>query len=139
MRNIFKTATGLAPLNSLGNRIETQEQNKRIIKAMVASTILTTLLMIEPAIAGTVPPIQSGGVAATLAGDENGISKALSNILTVLTGTFGQAVAILAVVVMGFMAMFGKLAWDHAMKVILGIAIVFGAATIIDWVAGTTG
>jgi type IV secretory pathway VirB2 component (pilin) len=34
------------------------------------------------------------------------------------------------------MAMFGKLAWDHAIKVIFGIAIVFGAASVIDALSG---
>jgi type IV secretion system protein VirB2 len=48
-----------------------------------------------------------------------------------LTGTFAKTIATIAVVVLGLMAMFGKLAWDHALKVIFGIALVFGAAGIV--------
>jgi type IV secretion system protein VirB2 len=134
MRNIFKQVTGLAPQNLIGNSARMQEQNKRIVKFMVLSAS-AALLVIEPSIAtATVPTLDTSGVAT---GGANGISRAVNAIVQTLTGTLGQSIAVLAVVIMGIMAMFGRLAWDHAMKVILGIAIVFGAATIITWI--TTG
>lgn len=131
MRNFLKKATDFASLNSTSNSVKTQEQNQRIVKFMVLSAS-AALLAIEPSIAtATVPTLDTSTVAT---GGANGISRAVNAIVQTLTGTLGQSIAVLAVVIMGIMAMFGRLAWDHAMKVILGIAIVFGAATIITWI-----
>lgn len=49
-----------------------------------------------------------------------------------LTGTIAKSVAVLAVVFLGFMAMMGKLAWDVAGKVILGIILIFSATQIVQ-------
>jgi type IV secretion system protein VirB2 len=84
------------------------------------------LVAFEPSIAAA-----AGGGAAF--GNIEGVA---TRILTFVTGTFGRTVATIAVVVLGMMAMFGKLAWDHAIKVIFGIAIVFGAASVIDALSG---
>lgn len=61
--------------------------------------------------------------------------QAVKAIADTLTGTLGRTIAIIAVVVLGFMAMAGKLEWMNAIKVIVGIVIVFSAAQIINWIA----
>lgn len=128
MKNNFKQVLGITP-SSLDS-ISIHEKNKRLLKFMLLSASVV-LLAIEPSIAAAVPALDTAGQATAGA---NGISKALNAIIGTITGTFGQSVAVLAVIVMGIMAMFGKLAWDHAIKVVLGIAIVFGAASILTWI-----
>ncbi len=64
------------------------------------------------------------------------IQTVATRILGFFTGPFGRTIATIAVIVMGMMAMFGKLAWDHAIKVIIGVAIVFGAAGVINAISG---
>ena len=104
------------------SHIEQDQQNRRV-SGFVLSSALVCLVAFEPSIA--------------MADGLGNIQDVATNIKDALLGTFGRTVATLAVVVMGLMAMFGKLAWDHAIKVIFGIAIVFGAATIIDALTGT--
>lgn len=101
--------------------IEREQQSKQLVKFVLTSAAVC-LVAFEPSI------------AAANAGD--GLTNAANKILGLLTGTLGKAVATIAVVVMGLMAMFGKLEWERAFKVILGIAIVFGAASIIQLIGG---
>lgn len=60
---------------------------------------------------------------------------ALLTISDTLQGSIAKAVAVIAVVVLGFMAMLGKLEWMTAGKVVMGIVIVFSAAQIVNLVA----
>lgn len=64
---------------------------------------------------------------------------AVTSIFNTLTGTLGKTIATLAVIVLGIMAMAGKLAWDTAIKVVIGIVMMFSAATIVNWIAPTMG
>lgn len=64
---------------------------------------------------------------------------AVTAIFGTLTGTLGKTIATLAVIVLGIMAMAGKLAWDTAIKVVIGIVMMFSAATIVNWIAPTMG
>lgn len=102
--------------------IEHEQQAKRLTK-FVLTTAFVSLVAFEPSIAAATATL---GNIETVAG----------TILTALTGTFSRTIATIAVVVLGLMAMFGKLAWDHALKVIFGIALVFGAASIVTAIGG---
>lgn len=57
-------------------------------------------------------------------------------IVNFLTGAFARSVAIIAVAVLGFLGLTGRLRWGIAGSVIGGIALIFGAATIVDAVSG---
>lgn len=104
------------------NAIELEQQNKQLVRFVLVSAVVC-LVAFEPSLA--------------MAGDPgDGLTNAANKILGLLTGTLGKAVATIALVVMGLMAMFGKLEWERAFKVILGIAIVFGAASIIKLIGG---
>ncbi len=69
-------------------------------------------------------------------GAGNAIEKALCNVTALLTSATGRAIATLAVIVVGIGALMGKVSWGLALIVALGIALVFGAGTIVDAVAG---
>ena len=67
------------------------------------------------------------------------IEATLCIIVVALTGGIGRAIATIAVVVLGIGLFMGKLSWPVAAATALGIGLIFGAATIVNWVQGTTG
>ena len=83
---------------------------------------VAALLMLEPSIAAAAP-----------------LDDAVRAIADTLTGTLGRTIAIIAVVVLGLMAMAGKLEWMNAIKVVIGIVIMFSAGRIINWIAPQAG
>jgi len=75
-------------------------------------------LLMEPSIAAAAPwDAAVGAIAGTL------------------QGTLGKTIAIIAVITLGLMAMAGKLEWMTAIKVVIGVVIMFSAAQIINWLA----
>ncbi|RWI37012.1 MAG: hypothetical protein EOR30_26080 [Mesorhizobium sp.] len=57
----------------------------------------------------------------------------------VLQGSIARSFAIIAVCFLGFLAMTGRLAWMMAFSIIIGIALIFGAAQLVDSVRATAG
>lgn len=53
-----------------------------------------------------------------------------------LTGAFARSVAIIAVAILGYLGLTGRLRWGVGGSVIVGIALIFGAASIVDAVSG---
>jgi len=62
----------------------------------------------------------------------SGIEGVLNNIQEALSGKIAKAVAVIAVVLVGFAWMFGYLDLRKAMYCVLGVAIVFGAPQIVE-------
>ena len=56
----------------------------------------------------------------------------LQAFIDLLTGTTARLLAILALIVLGFMAMSGRMSWALAGSIIGGIVLVFGSAWIAD-------
>ena len=56
----------------------------------------------------------------------------LQTIIDLLTGTTARLAAILAIIVLGFMAMTGRMSWGIGGGIIGGIVLIFGAAWIAD-------
>ena len=75
---------------------------------------------------------------AAYATPPNAIEQALCNVVVLMTSTTGKAIATIAVIVVGLGALMGKISWGMALIVALGIALVFGAASIVDAVGGGT-
>jgi type IV secretory pathway VirB2 component (pilin) len=60
------------------------------------------------------------------------INTALQTLVDFMTGTTGRLLGILGVAGLGVAAWFGRLSYWRAGEIVLGIAIVFGAAQIVD-------
>jgi len=58
---------------------------------------------------------------------------AANQVLALLTGGLTRTLAIVAVIACGIAAIAGKLSWDWAIKIIVGIVLIFGAAAIVDF------
>ncbi|MGH1379146.1 MAG: TrbC/VirB2 family protein [Alphaproteobacteria bacterium] len=75
-----------------------------------------------------------GGGGGALFGSLTNFLNALQDLLT---GTWARIIAIIAVVILGFGWMTGRISWYIAGSVIGGIILVFGAAAIVDSISGS--
>ena len=60
--------------------------------------------------------------------------SAATNVLAIFTGGLTRTIAIIAVIACGIAGIAGKLSWDWAIKIIIGIVLIFGSAAIVDYV-----
>lgn len=67
------------------------------------------------------------------------ITKSLCLVVTTITGGIGGAIATIAIIIIGIGALMGKVSWGMAIIVVLGVAVVFGAAELVTAVGGTKG
>jgi len=90
----------------------------------LCSTIAAGTLVIMPSIA----------FAQNYSSDPRGSGPVLAAVNWVqgtLLGNVATAAAVIAVAVVGFMMLSGRMNWRHGITVILGCFIVFGAAAIV--------
>jgi type IV secretion system protein VirB2 len=80
---------------------------------------------------GAVTAMTLLSVGPSFAQDFSGVSTFLTAIVTAITGPIGVAVSAIAVMAVGFSFMTGRMDWTFAVAIILGIAIVFGAASFV--------
>ncbi|HVY88094.1 MAG TPA: TrbC/VirB2 family protein [Hyphomonadaceae bacterium] len=59
------------------------------------------------------------------------IVAAINWVQGTLLGNIATAVAVIAVAVVGFMMLTGRMNWKHGITVVLGCFIIFGAAAIV--------
>ena len=60
----------------------------------------------------------------------------VNNLLAFLNGGFARSVAIIGVIILGLLAMTGRLDMKKAGGIIVGIILIFAAAAIVDGIAG---
>lgn len=75
-------------------------------------------------------------VAAQPAFAQANVEGLLQNVVDMLTGNTARLLAVLAIVVVGILWMFGLFDLRRAAIVVLGIIVVFGAAEIVDLITG---
>ncbi len=66
------------------------------------------------------------------------ISAALCVVVSTITGGIGGAIATIAIIIIGIGALMGKVSWGMAIIVVLGVAIVFGAAALVTLLGGSS-
>jgi len=103
-------------MNNLGNRL-------RMSRGFFIFSGMTMILL------ATVEP--------SFAQDFSEVNTFLAAVATALTGPIGSTIAILAVMAIGFSFLTGRMDWTFAVAIIIGIAVIFGAATFIGTGLGT--
>ncbi|MDD9908695.1 MAG: TrbC/VirB2 family protein [Ahrensia sp.] len=78
-------------------------------------TLIATLLFTSPAAAQDLSPI----------------TTMLQQIGTALTGPVGRALGLVALAAVGILFLTGRMNWLYAGSVVIGLVILFGAATIL--------
>ena len=112
--NCFTERMGPRPDSGRGAKVSAQAIRSAVVPLVIAAWLF--LLTTEPAYA------QSFGR----------INSALQTLVNFLTGPTGRLLAIIGVAGLGIAAWFGRLSYWRAGEIVLGIAIVFGAAEIVD-------
>lgn len=72
---------------------------------------------------------------AAAAGGET-IARVLCNVVKWFTGSVGKGIATLAIIIIGVGALMGKVSWGMAIIVGIGVAVIFGAANIVEDLGG---
>ncbi|MBS0412277.1 MAG: TrbC/VirB2 family protein [Proteobacteria bacterium] len=91
--------------------------------AIVALAAGFSLMLADPALAQT-------------AGSGGNIGTFIQNIVNLLNNNVIRGLAVIAIIVTGIAWMFGHLDLRRAGTVIVGIIVIFGAATIVDLITG---
>lgn len=65
--------------------------------------------------------------------------NAATYVLGILQGGLARTIAIICVIACGIAAWAGKLSVDWAVKIVVGLVFVFGAATIVDAIVSAVG
>ncbi len=89
-----------------------------------------SLMIMLSVIVVMLPDMAFAAVAA--GGEDTPIGNAMCNVADWFTGSTGQGLATLAIIVIGVGALMGKVSWGMAIIVGLGIALIFGAATMVN-------
>ena len=97
-----------------------------MLRAIVITglTFAFLTLMVEPAL------------AQTTGGSTGNIGTFIQNIINLLNNNVIRGLAVIAIIITGLAWMFGHLDLRRAGTVIVGIIVVFGAATIVDLITG---
>ena len=91
-------------------------------------TSLALLALAGPAAAQTADPQGSGPIVA-----------AMTWLQGTLFGNVATAIAVIAVGMIGFMMLTGRMNWKHGATVIVGCFILFGAGAIVAGIQGAAG
>lgn len=117
--NMFNSITipGLAGFQAAiaADKLSKAEADRRFLKVVGLLMVAVILAMPQLAMAG---PWDTVG----------------DNILGIFTGGLTRTIAIISIICCGIAALAGKLSWDWAIKIIVGILLIFGGAAIVDYV-----
>lgn len=73
------------------------------------------------------------------AGTDTPMGVVLCNIVKMVYGNLGRGLACLAVIIIGVGATLGKTSWGLALTVAVGIAVIFNAHQVVDYLDGEEG
>lgn len=93
---------------------------------MLIALTLAAMLLPDLALAG-------GGAGG---GGGETIGKVLCNVVGWFVGPVGKGIATLAIIVIGVGALMGKVSWGMAIIVGVGVAVIFGAESIVSELGG---
>lgn len=60
------------------------------------------------------------------------LNTALKSVLDFMTGTFATTAATVAVAAVGYLALTSRIPWGWAFSVVIGVALIFGAAQVVS-------
>jgi type IV secretion system protein VirB2 len=60
------------------------------------------------------------------------LNTAMSSVLSFMTGTFATTAATVAVAAVGYLALTSRIPWLWAFSVVVGVALIFGAAQVVS-------
>ena len=113
-------------LDLAGNRLATIAARMKARGAVKPGLIAAALVVLS-----------MNPAAAQTAGGTGSLVTFLTNIVTILTGTGGTALAVIAVGLCGCATMFGAMSARTFGATVLGVAILFSAAWVVSTISGS--
>ena len=108
------------------------------ISSLIARVVIFSFFLM--AVAPVIIPITSSAAFATTAAESsyntNVLVDVMCNVLNIVTGNFGKAVAAFAVLSVGVGFFTGKVSWGLMIGVAAGVAAMFGANSIVGAITG---
>ena len=108
------------------------------ISSLIARVVIFSFFLM--AVAPVIIPITSSAAFATTTAESsyntNVLVDVMCNVLNIVTGNFGKAVAAFAVLSVGIGFFTGKVSWGLMIGVATGIAAMFGANSIVGAISG---
>jgi len=98
----------------------------RASKAETDRRAARSMALIAVCIAAAIPGIALAGASGPW--DTMG-----NQVLAIFTGGLTRTIAIISVIACGIAALAGKLSWDWAIKIIVGVVLIFGGASLVDY------
>ena len=102
--------------------IQNTETVDKVWRGMLAIAAVSVFTMVP------LEALATGGAPATA----NSFEILFCNIVAFFTGTIGKALATIALIIIGIGALMGKVSWGMAIIVAIGVALIFGAASIVE-------
>ncbi len=99
-----------------------------VCTVLMTGLVFAFLMVADPALAQT----------TTTSGNAGNIGTFIQNAINLLNNNVTRGLAIIAIIFVGVMWMFGHLDLRRAGAVILGIIVIFGASTIVDLITGAS-
>lgn len=110
---VIKKARGVIA----ANKTEKNDADRRAARSIVVMAVCLAAITPEIAFAGAAGPWDTMG----------------NQVLAIFTGGLTRTIAIISVIACGIAALAGKLSWDWAIKIIVGIVLIFGGASLVDY------
>jgi len=107
-----------------------QTQTKELSAAWQIS-----LIMLLCAVAMVLPDMAYAATSFS-SGDNTVIGNTLCRVVTWFTGSTGKGIATIAIIIIGVGALMGKVSWGMAIIVGIGVALIFGAASLVNSISG---
>jgi type IV secretory pathway VirB2 component (pilin) len=98
--------------------MKTQTQDPSLMWQISLLTVFCAAILVMPSM--------------TYAADGSPIGQVLCNVVGWFLGTTGKGLATLAIIIIGVGALMGKVSWGMAIIVGIGVATIFGAATLVN-------
>lgn len=109
------------------------------MKNNLKATWQASLLTLLAAAVVMLPDLAFAAAAAATPSGDTPMGNVLCTVKGWFTGNTGKGLATIAITVIGIGALLGKVSWGMAIIVGIGVAIVFGAAGIVDAMGAGTG
>ncbi len=108
--------------------------------AFLAKITLLSLLFltVAPAVIPVLVDAHAQGSTVNSTFNSNILVTTLCNMMKIITGNAGKAIAAFAIVAVGVGFFTGKVSWGLLVGVTAGIAAMFGAPTIVSAISGKT-
>ena len=111
---------------------------KKLVSFVAKVTLLSLFfLAVTPAV---VPALVDAKAQSTTSGNvnDNILVTTMCNMMKIITGNAGKAIAAFAIVAVGVGFFTGKVSWGLLVGVTAGVAAMFGAPTIVSAISGKT-